>query len=442
MVTLSLSCIKRTNNIRMKFKKNEKVEKIDSNNEENSFFITSSPSIEETSRKTERLYEKLNKPLELKSKDNKYDLKSSTSFKNATSKSKVILPSMYRRQNNENLPNNNHDDNINDNNYFNVDKSVILFDLPLMERQKRWQKMREDKVLDGLRKREESLIEDLPFAPVLATRNKNFNINGDCNNYNITGDNRGYNNKHSKVIDKANDVNMNKNFIDSATSSVTRSKSTSKKTLKKKHRKSSKLKEKLESHLDVLQEHEEEGYDKGEEEENTKHFDTIPPPPLLQKDKNEVQSGLSGITVESQLNHNHHHRKYDTDVDVNIDLRKEESPETLTPDHKPYEYDQEKAEQEINDSANDNNKFPDLSFFDPTTSTAEKGRKRVADPRLFDPTSLNVVGVEGMPGISILMGHYKGASEITHAITCLFDRSIFCESEAQEWWESAKSNYI
>jgi len=86
-------------------------------------------------------------------------------------------------------------------------------------------------------------------------------------------------------------------------------------------------------------------------------------------------------------------------------------------------------------------------FFDRSSST-EKGRFRVRDARNFAPDTMRRVPAqnEGSNGVMLLVGKRRceGENEFSEelVITVLFDRSLFCENTASEWWYSNKEYFI
>ena len=73
----------------------------------------------------------------------------------------------------------------------------------------------------------------------------------------------------------------------------------------------------------------------------------------------------------------------------------------------------------------------DVGFFDPTSSE-ERGRKRVRDARLFEPSSMRRAVAED--GVVLLLGELAEHPRTEHVICVLFDRSKFSERAALQWW--------
>lgn len=74
-----------------------------------------------------------------------------------------------------------------------------------------------------------------------------------------------------------------------------------------------------------------------------------------------------------------------------------------------------------------------LGFFDPLSS-AERGRKRVRDARLFQPSSMQRAVAED--GIVLLLGNLAEPPRSEHVICVLFDRAKFTEADAMRWWSA------
>ena len=72
-----------------------------------------------------------------------------------------------------------------------------------------------------------------------------------------------------------------------------------------------------------------------------------------------------------------------------------------------------------------------MGFFDPTSSE-ERGRKRVRDARLFEPSSMRRAVAED--GVVLLLGELAEHPRTEHVICVLFDRSKFSERAALQWW--------
>ena len=72
-----------------------------------------------------------------------------------------------------------------------------------------------------------------------------------------------------------------------------------------------------------------------------------------------------------------------------------------------------------------------VGFFDPTSSE-ERGRKRVRDARLFEPSSMRRAVAED--GVVLLLGELAEHPRTEHVICVLFDRSKFSERAALQWW--------
>ena len=73
----------------------------------------------------------------------------------------------------------------------------------------------------------------------------------------------------------------------------------------------------------------------------------------------------------------------------------------------------------------------DVGFFDPLSS-AERGRKRVRDARLFEPSSMRRAVAED--GVVLLLGELAEHPCTEHVICVLFDRGKFSERAALQWW--------
>ena len=73
----------------------------------------------------------------------------------------------------------------------------------------------------------------------------------------------------------------------------------------------------------------------------------------------------------------------------------------------------------------------DVGFFDPLSS-AERGRKRVRDARLFEPSSMRRAVAED--GVVLLLGELAEHPRTEHVICVLFDRGKFSERAALAWW--------
>ena len=66
------------------------------------------------------------------------------------------------------------------------------------------------------------------------------------------------------------------------------------------------------------------------------------------------------------------------------------------------------------------------------TSSEERGRKRVRDARLFEPSSMRRAVAED--GVVLLLGELAEHPRTEHVICVLFDRSKFSERAALQWW--------
>jgi hypothetical protein len=72
-------------------------------------------------------------------------------------------------------------------------------------------------------------------------------------------------------------------------------------------------------------------------------------------------------------------------------------------------------------------------FFDRATSTADKGRYRVADARHFLPDGMRRAE-DATAGVTLLLGREAAAPHAERPITVMFDRGCFNEAEAAQWW--------
>ncbi|KAJ1453235.1 hypothetical protein M885DRAFT_524902 [Pelagophyceae sp. CCMP2097] len=72
-----------------------------------------------------------------------------------------------------------------------------------------------------------------------------------------------------------------------------------------------------------------------------------------------------------------------------------------------------------------------VGFFD-VLSSAERGRRRCRDARLFQPASMQRALIQD--GVVLLLGTLCDAPRTDHVICALFDRSVFSEQQAYEWW--------
>ena len=86
-------------------------------------------------------------------------------------------------------------------------------------------------------------------------------------------------------------------------------------------------------------------------------------------------------------------------------------------------------------------------FFDPASSTAEKGRHKVSDPRDFEADSIRCVADTDTPAVTLVTGQRRrrfqdggnatGATAGVEVVAVLFDRDHFkSEEEARRWWTS------
>ena len=94
----------------------------------------------------------------------------------------------------------------------------------------------------------------------------------------------------------------------------------------------------------------------------------------------------------------------------------------------------------------------ECAFFDRSSST-EKGRFRVRDARDFKPESMRRKE-DVTPGVMLLVGKRNrpimeagGAEEVEdgeteQAITLLFDRSLFTEKQAIQFWQDQRHRFI
>ena len=73
-----------------------------------------------------------------------------------------------------------------------------------------------------------------------------------------------------------------------------------------------------------------------------------------------------------------------------------------------------------------------IGFFD-ALSSAERGRKQVRDPRLFQPATMR--RVTGDAGVVVLAGCLAEEPHDELTICLLFDRHRFTEQQAASWWE-------
>lgn len=76
--------------------------------------------------------------------------------------------------------------------------------------------------------------------------------------------------------------------------------------------------------------------------------------------------------------------------------------------------------------------------FDPN-STANEGRWRLHDPKLFDPRSY-FRRHSSTPGVSYVMGRLIGTND-THVQAIRFDKRQFTEDQATAWWEVNKDRH-
>jgi len=84
-----------------------------------------------------------------------------------------------------------------------------------------------------------------------------------------------------------------------------------------------------------------------------------------------------------------------------------------------------------------------MDFFD-KSSSADKGRFRVHDAKLFQPDSMHrkpdTATAQG--GVTLLMGERMDKPGEEQVITVLFDRSIFSEEDAKVWWSYNRDRFI
>lgn len=78
-------------------------------------------------------------------------------------------------------------------------------------------------------------------------------------------------------------------------------------------------------------------------------------------------------------------------------------------------------------------------FFDPITSTPDKGRFRVADARHFVPESLHR-DRDAKIGVTLLLGRREDGGQ-EQLITIMFDRGCFNEAEAASWWKRSMERF-
>ena len=80
-----------------------------------------------------------------------------------------------------------------------------------------------------------------------------------------------------------------------------------------------------------------------------------------------------------------------------------------------------------------------VGFFD-KSSSSEKGRFRVRDARLFAPESMRRKE-DADKGVMLLVGK-KGEGDVEAVITILFDKAVFTELTAIEWWKGERHRFV
>jgi len=101
-----------------------------------------------------------------------------------------------------------------------------------------------------------------------------------------------------------------------------------------------------------------------------------------------------------------------------------------------------------NEEYNVNYEFDEyVGFFD-ETSTAEKGKHRVNDARLFDSNSLHRQTDNNHNGVTIVLGKQRHHSDDDNntdnndkVIVLLFDKDQFNELQAYKWWNENCQRY-
>jgi len=78
-----------------------------------------------------------------------------------------------------------------------------------------------------------------------------------------------------------------------------------------------------------------------------------------------------------------------------------------------------------------------VEFFDPSTSSAEKGRHKVNDARAFDARSLRRVTHDH---VTVLIGKRRD-SGVEQAVSVLFDKAFYSEGDAKQWWETNHNSF-
>ncbi|CAM9210041.1 unnamed protein product [Phaeothamnion confervicola] len=83
-------------------------------------------------------------------------------------------------------------------------------------------------------------------------------------------------------------------------------------------------------------------------------------------------------------------------------------------------------------------------FFDPATSTVDKGRFRVRDARRFLPHSMRRAAdaLATGDGVTLLLGRRAEPPHVEQAVTVMFDRGRFNEREAREWWGRNRGRFV